>query len=136
MKKINGLMLAILGLVVSNACLGQHSFSTCSAAFLNNKMVVDSYTDKGKCLLSSSATGQLTLQTVSLSPTGSKGLEKVPFRVAIKDKATQTLLLLTQEEVKEIDVKKVLAKCKKGDRVILLTLDDQYAVPHNEILVQ
>ncbi|WP_245776713.1 hypothetical protein [Spirosoma endophyticum] len=46
------------------------------------------------------------------------------------------MLLLTKTDVKQIDVHNVLTKCKKGDHIVLLTLDDQYAMPHNEIPVQ
>jgi len=136
MRKITGLMVAITGALFSTGCLAQHSFSTCSAAFLNNKMVVDQYTTAGQCRLATTATGALTLQTVSLSSTESKGIEKLPFRVAIRDKETKTLMLVTKEEIKQIEVQNVLAKCRKGDSIVLLTLDDQYALPHNEIVVQ
>jgi hypothetical protein len=36
----------------------------------------------------------------------------------------------------EVDIKPLLAKCKPGDAIVLLTLDDRYALPHNEILVK
>ena len=99
-------------------------------------MVVNEYSTKGKCILPLSAIGKLTVCTVNLSPTTSQAVDKIPFRIAIRNKNTQTLLLLTKTDVKQIDVHNVLTKCKKGDHIVLLTLDDQYAVPHNEILVQ
>lgn len=129
-------MVAIASTIFSAGCLAQHSFSTCSAAFLNSKMMIDTYTDAGQCRLLSTATGELTLQTVSLSPIESKGIEKLPFHVAIRHKETKTLMLVTKQEITHIEVQKVLAKCQKGDRIVLLTLDDEYALPHNEILVQ
>lgn len=97
---------------------------------------MDEYSPKGKCVLPATATGKLTVCTVDLSPTTSKIVDRIPFRVAIRDKNTKTLLAFSSEEVKQVDVKTVLAKCKKGDHIVLLTVDDTYAMPHNEILVQ
>lgn len=136
MKKVSKLILAICCSAVSTIGFGQHAFNNCSAAFLNNKMVVNEYSTKGKCTLPSNATGKLTVCTVNVSPTASQAVDKIPFRIAIRNKNTQTLLLLTKTDVKQIDVHNVLTKCKKGDHIVLLTLDDQYAMPHNEILVQ
>ena len=136
MKKIVKAMLPIYFSAVSTLCLGQSAFRSCTAPFLNNKMVVDEYTPKGKCELAAESTGQLTVCTVDLSPTEGKAVRKLPFKVAIKDRKTQTLVLFTKSDVKQIDVERILAKCKKGDSIVLLTVDDQYAMPHNEILVQ
>ncbi len=99
-------------------------------------MVVDTYTDKGKCLLPSTATGKLTVCTVYLSPTASKAVDKTTFKVAIRDKATRTLHLYSNEAFKQVEIRDVLTKCRKGDHIVLLTLGDLYALPHNEILVQ
>lgn len=136
MKKVNRLTLALFCTLLSAACFGQKAFTDCSAAFLNSKMVVDSYTKQGKCLLSSSATGELTVCTVNLSPTESKAVDKIAFKIAIRDKDTQTILLYSNENFKQVAIERVLAKCKKGDHIMLLTLDNKYAMPHNEILVQ
>lgn len=136
MKKSRQFALTIAACMLSAWCFGQHRFTSCAAAFLDNKMVVDAYTDKGKCLLPSTATGQLTVCTVDLSPATSKAVDKTAFKVAIRDKATKTLHLYSNEVFKQIDVRNVLAKCQKGDHIVLLTLDDQYALPHNEILVR
>ena len=136
MKNGSKLIFALCCSAVSTIGFGQHPFNNCSAAFLNNKMVVNEYTTKGKCSLPSNATGKLTVCTVNVSPTASQAVDKIPFRIAIRNKNTQTLLLLTKTDVKQIDVHNVLTKCKQGDHIVLLTLDDQYAMPHNEILVQ
>lgn len=109
----------------------------CSAAFLGNKMIVDQYTKTGyKNEISLKATGDLTVNTVDLSPTESKAVDKIPFKVAIKEKDTQTITLFSKEDFMKVDVQKVLSQCKKGDQIVLLTLDKQYALPHNEILVK
>lgn len=136
MKRVNGSILVLFCTLMSTLCLGQTSFNSCTAAFLNNKMVVDKYTTQGKCILPANATGNLTVCTVDLSSTASKIIDKIPFRIAIRDKNTQTLLLFSTSDVKQMDVQAVLAKCQKGDHIVLLTVDNQYALPHNEILVQ
>ena len=136
MKKVNGIVLTLFGMLAFTVCFGQMSFNSCTAAFLNTKMIVDAYTPSGKCVLPAKATGNLMVCTVNLSPTESKIIDKVPFRVAIRDRNTQTLLMLSTSDVKQIDVQSVLAKCRKGDHIVLLTISNQYALPHNEILVQ
>lgn len=136
MKKVNSLILSLLCSTMSFACFGQNSFNSCTAAFLGDKMVVDEYTTKGKCILPATATGKLTVCTVDLSPTATKIVDRIPFRVAIRDKNTKTLLAFSTQDVKQIDVQTVLAKCRKGDHIVLLTVDSTYAMPHNEILVQ
>ena len=136
MKNVTKLTFAFFGSLVSTICFGQQSFNSCTAAFLNNKLVVDEYTTKGTCILPISATGKLSVCTVDLSPMETKMVDKIPFRIAIRDKATQTLLMFSKDDIKQIDVQNVLAKCKKGDHIVLLTVDNQYAMPHNEILVQ
>ena len=132
MKKL--ITAAFLCFAVSSVSFGQH---VCSAAFLGNKMIVDQYTKTGyKNEISFNATGDLTVNTVDLSPTQSKALDQIPFKVAIKEKETQTITLFSKEDFMKVDVKKVLSQCKKGDQIVLLTLDKQYALPHNEILVK
>ena len=114
----------------------QNNFNNCAAAFLNNKMVVNEYSTMGKCVVSATATGELSLSTVDLSPTESKAVDRIGFKIAIRDQNTKTLTMFAGEDFKQVDIQKVLAKCKKGDHIVLLTLDAQYALPHNEMLVQ
>ncbi len=97
-------------------------------------MVVDHYTDAGKCQLPATATGQLTVNTVNLSPTTSIPVNPIPFKIAIRDKATKTLTMYSDAVFRQVAVQRVLAKSHKGDHIVLLTLDNQYALPHNEIL--
>ncbi|WP_460474988.1 hypothetical protein [Emticicia fontis] len=132
MKKL--ITIAFFCCAFSQACFSQH---ICSAAFLGNKMIVDQYTKTGyKNEISLKATGDLTVNTVNLSPTESKAVDKIPFKIAIKEKDTQTITLFSKEDFMKVDVQKVLSQCKKGDQIVLLTTDKQYALPHNEILVK
>ena len=80
--------------------------------------------------------GELTVQTVNLSPTESKALTAIPFKVAIRDGRTHTLTMYAQTDFLKLAIQDVLKRCRKGDSLVLLTLQDQYSLPHNEILIQ
>lgn len=130
--------IALIGafFVALSTGFSQTAFNNCAAAFLDNKVVVDQYSPEGKCTLPLNATGDLTVATIDGSETGIFSVDKIKFKVALKDKNTGTLTMFTDENYKRLDVQKVLTRCKKGDSIILLTLDDTYALPHNEIVVQ
>lgn len=124
------------GLLFCGLALVSHGQQVCSAAFLDNKMVVDEYTPKGKCSLPLTARGELTVATAELSSNESKAIDSVPFKIAIRDENTRTLTMYSGDDFRKIEIQKVLAKCKKGDSIVLLTLEKQYALPHNEILIK
>lgn len=134
MKKVT---LSVIGLLLlsSGMSFGQKAFSNCSAAFLNNKMVVDEYSTKGKSKIGANATGILTVCTAELGPTSAKAVEKIVFKIAIRDKDTKTLVMFSDEGFNQVNIQNVLKKCEKGDHIVLMTTDNQYALPHNEILV-
>lgn len=140
MKKANQIFLTLL-LGFINFSFGQDKFSNCSAAFLDDKMIVEEYSNTAKAKISINAKGWLSAGTVTLGDT-KKGeaattiTEKFSFGIAIKDGNSGTMMLYSTNTFKKVEVEKVLAKCKKGDFIVILTTDDQYALPHNEILVQ
>ncbi|QMW00404.1 hypothetical protein [Spirosoma foliorum] len=136
MRNVMRLALIVGGCTLANLSYGQQAFKDCAAAFVGNKMVVNEYSPRGTCKLPATSTGKLTVNTVELSSTESKAVDPISFKIAIRDKATQTLVLYSKEAFKQVPVQKVLAKCHKGDHIVLLTLDKSYALPHNEILVQ
>jgi len=132
MKRTTILTFLLLCGAFSPLAFGQ----SCSAAFVDSKIVVNEYTPEGKCFLPSTATGMLTVQTADLSPTESIPTGKLPFQVAIRNKESNTLRLFAKRTYHEIDLEKVLAKCQKGDHLVLLMLEEGYALPHHEILIQ
>ena len=136
MKKRTGFLLLGMYSLLTGLCYAQDSFQRCSAAFLEKTMVVNEYSPKGTCTMPKTAVGELTVQTVDLSATASKPTGIIPFKLAIRDGQTQTLTLFSNAEYTSVAIERVLAKCRKGDRLVLLTLSDQYALPHNEILIQ
>lgn len=136
-KKFKFLFFSLAGLFCSlHLSAQQEDFSNCSAAFLNEKMIVNEYTTEGKCIVPATATGKLTLHPVTLlennTPVAGK---KIRFKVAIRSGGSKTLMLFSEKTYQEIDIQTVLKECKKGDHIVLLTLERTWAVPHSEILV-
>lgn len=112
-------------------------YSDCAAIYIGDDMLVSEYSPQGKCTLASKTTGLLTVSTVSLSDEGSTRTLAIPFRVAIRHGETGTVYLLHQNDsVNSIKIKDVLAECQPGDDVLILTDDNRYSLPHNEISVQ
>ena len=136
MKKQTWLFITFLAL--SGALQAQREdFSSCAGAFLGKKLVVNEYTTTGTCVMAATATGELTLRPVFFTEGEDlKSGDKIPFKVAIRNGSTKTLLSWSEKTYRELDIQKVLKDCKKGDSVVLLTLDRQWSVPHPEILVE
>ncbi|RFS16437.1 hypothetical protein [Emticicia sp. C21] len=132
-------MKKLIATILCCCAFAQVGFSQhiCSAAFLGNKMIVNQYTDKCyKNELPLNATGELSVSTVYLDKNESKAVDRIPFKIAIKEQGTKTITMFSREDFMKVDVQKVLSQCKKGDQIVLLTLDKQYFLPHNEILVK
>lgn len=114
----------------------QDSFSNCTAAFVDGSMIVDEYSPSGKAVLAASATGTLTVCTASLTETGGTPVDQIEFFVAIRDGNTGTLTMLTKKTVKEMDLAEVMDRCSEGDHLVVITADEEYSLPHNEIIIQ
>jgi hypothetical protein len=136
MKKM--IVVFVLALFVDS--YGQESFSNCSAVFLNSQMIVEEYSASAKAKISKDAAGWISAGTVNMGDVG-KGektfdiSEKFEFGVAIKDANTGTIMLFSPKQYKKVEAEKVLAKCRKGDSIIIMTTNNAFALPHNEILV-
>ncbi|MCU0471120.1 MAG: hypothetical protein MUF58_21280 [Arcicella sp.] len=135
MQKIIPFGFTIIFCLIHYFSIGQDNFNSCSAIFLNNRMLVNDYSPTGKCSVSITTKGDLSVSTVELSPKETKAILPILFQIAIRDKQTGTVTLVSKTQIKKIAIQKVLQKCKKGDHVLVLTTDKQYALPHNEILV-
>jgi hypothetical protein len=136
MKKVMQLALVGFGCCLSTVSLAQAKFSTCSAAFVGSQRIVDRYTPTGQCRLSAQARGDLSVSAVALTPTNTKALNRIDFKLAIRDNETKTVHLFSEKTFRQIPVQNILSRCKKGDQILLLTTDNRYALPHNTILVQ
>lgn len=138
MKKYYGLFIALICLPGAASLSAQREdFNNCAAAFLGNKMIVNEYTTEGKCVLAATSAGALTLRPVTLDAGEEpKAGDKIPFKVAIRGGTSRTLMMWSEKTYKEIEIQKILAVCKKGEYIVLLTLEREWAVPHSEILVE
>ena len=133
-------VLIVLFIFWSNCIFAQEDFSNCSAVLLNDQMLVEQYSNTAKCKISKEAKGWLSAAAVSLGEVkgGKQGFEiteKIEFGVAIKDGKSGTIFLYSQKTGKKINIEQVLAKCTKGDSILIMTKDTQFALPHNELLV-
>ena len=129
-------LLAIVLALICELAMAQDKFSNCSAAFLDNQMIVEKYEPLAKAHVSKNATGELTVCTADISVDETKAVDKILFSIAIKDSKTGTMKLVSKKPILKYDLSTLLAKCKKGDFIVLLTENDKYALPHNEILVE
>ena len=136
MKKVMQFVLVGVGCGLSTMSLAQAKFSNCSAAFVSSKLLVDQYTPTGQCRLPANAKGELSVSTVALRSANAKALNKIDFKLAIRDKETKTVRLFSEKTFRKIPVQTILSQCKKGDQILLLTTDNRYSLPHNEIIVQ
>ncbi len=132
--------LIVLFIFWSNCIFAQEDFSNCSAVLLNDQMLVEQYSNTTKCKILKEAKGWLSAAAVSLGEVkgGKQGFEiteKIEFGVAIKDGKSGTIFLYSQKTGKKINIEQVLAKCTKGDSILIMTKDTQFALPHNELLV-
>lgn len=139
MKNLKGLLLTITSLLIVSTVFAQRGtedFSSCAAAFLNQKLIVDEYTTSGKCVVDAGTKGELTVQSAELTSaqTAKPGV-KIPFKIAIRDGNSKTLLLFSEKTYQSINIQEVLKQCKKGDSIVLITMERAWALPHSEILV-
>ena len=129
-------VLALFICLMVSSIAAQGSFTNCTAAFLNGRLVVNEYSPEGKCMIDSTAQGMLTVSPATYENNVWKASYPAEFMVAIRDKNTGTLCMFSDKKIKKVDISKVLAKCRKGDHIVLLTMDEHLALPHNEILIQ
>ena len=111
----------------------ENPYNNCAAIIYNGKMLVDSYSPSGKCILSADQTGTISAATVELSEKGGTPKKAIEFQVAIKNTMTNTLWMYSREILDEVRFEDVLAKCQKGDKIVILTVDQEYSLTHHEI---
>lgn len=130
------LTLFLLCNALASCAFGQKTFTNCTAAFLDNKLVVNEYSPEGTCTLDSTAHGTLTVCPATYNNDVWTANAPAAFMVAIRDKNTGTLCMMSNKTYKKIEISQVMSKSQKGDHIVLLTLDNELALPHNEILIQ
>ena len=136
MKKTNRLVLLLLCSAISAFSFAQNSFTNCTAAFLDNKLVVNEYSPDAKCIVDSTARGALTVSPATYDNNVWTAADPAEFMVAIRDKNTGTICMFSDKRYKKLEISQVLSKCQKGDHIVLMTIDNHLALPHNEILIR
>jgi len=136
MKKIHRLVLLLFCSAITVLAFGQDKYTNCTAAFLDNKLVVNEYSPEGKCIIDSTAGGSLTVCPATYENNVWTADEPAEFMVAIRDKNTGTICMFSDKRYKKLDISQVLSKCRKGDHIVLMTMNNHLALPHNEILIR
>ena len=108
-------------------------YSNCAAVYLNNNMLVNDFSPEGICKVEQGMKGKLQVSTVYFSMDAAQPFTNVGFKVAIKNEKTNTLWMFSDQTFHEIELEKILAKCNQGDKIMLLTVDQQFSLPHHEI---
>ncbi|MDX2247134.1 MAG: hypothetical protein SF052_10180 [Bacteroidia bacterium] len=135
MKRNHFFLLAFL-LCGTLSLSAQPDFNNCAAAFLGQKRMVNEYTTTGFCEVNQSEKGLLSVCQISLNEDGDIKGRETEFMVAIRDGATQTYWMFSAESYKKIAIEKILSRCKPGDKIVLMTRDREWALPHAEITVK
>lgn len=115
--------------------LSGEAFSECAAIFFKGEMLVNEYSPNGACTIIKGNKGMITLSTVELIDNGGRSIKNLPFKIAIKDHKTNTIVMYSDKKYEEIMIEDILPRCRKGDKILIMTLDSSYALPHNEIEV-
>ena len=108
-------------------------YNECAAIFFKGKMLVDEYSPKGKCKLEQGMEGKLTVAAVNLSGNTGVPTKSIQFKVAIRNEQTNTLWMYSERSLESVNLKDILKHCEKGDKIVFLTVDKQYALGHNEV---
>ena len=123
-------------LIFTTSLFSQKAYSDCAAICLNKVALVKDYSPSGICEVSLDGKGVLSVFTVALSERAISPQKPILFKIAIRDAETQTIWIYAEKTFETIDMEEILANCQKGDHILVMTVDQTYALPHNEILVK
>lgn len=126
-------LILVLTLFVTVNTFGQKSHNECVAVFLGEDMVVNEYSPRGVSKISLQTDGVLTVNLVELGDKAAVKGESIGFMLALKDKETETLTMINLKSSKGINASKVLGKAQVGDQLVILLVNDKYALPHHSI---
>ena len=109
------------------------NYKDCAAILYKGNLLVNEYSPRGKCKLEEGMSGTLTVATVNLSDGGGAPIKNIGFKVAIKNGRTHTIWMYSEKTLQEVQLEDILKKCERGDRILFMTVDQKYSLPHNEI---
>ena len=113
-----------------------YNYKDCAAIIYRGNLLVNEYSPKGICKLEGGMEGTLSVAAVKMSEAGASPTKKIGFKVAIKNARTNTLWMFSEETLQEVLIEDLLEKCEPEDRIIIMTVDQQYSLPHHEIEVR
>lgn len=108
-------------------------YQNCAAIIFNGEMLVDDYSPRGTCQIDQNKRGTIKVSTVELSNDGAEPKKDIAFQIAIRNTATNTLWMYSKKPMRNVNYEDILAKCQPGDKIVFMTVDQEYALPHNEI---
>ena len=111
------------------------SYSEYSAILLNGKPLADINSPNKALQLDPKATGKLSVFTLGSSSYWPVPKQAIGFKLGVKDAETNTLWMYAEETLFEVDLEDLLPQCEEGDRLIFMTVDPKYHLPHHEILL-
>lgn len=126
-------VLVFLFVLVSSCTFSQEKHNNCVAVFIGEDMVVDEYSPRGKSIIDASSKGWLTVNMVELGENTAVKGKSVKYFLAVRDAKTESLTMLTSKATDKQALVDVLVDFEKGDKLIVLLEDDEYALPHYEI---
>ncbi|MEM9985556.1 MAG: hypothetical protein AAF804_10710 [Bacteroidota bacterium] len=110
----------------------QGDFETCAALYIDGKQAVDEYSPRGIIKITPDTRGMLTVK--AWTEQGPQG-KPLLFQVVLQDGKTNTLALLNKASVTRLELGPLLSQVNKGDKLLILTEDHQYSLPHHEIQI-
>ena len=111
---------------------------SCSVVTLDQQWIPDSYDRGATCVLKKSATGTISVhETFDVSNRDHYNKEDfISFKVVLFKKDFDTMVSFSDENYTRLDVESVLAKCEKGDEIVIILNDpNKYSLPHHRITV-
>lgn len=116
-------------------CEKSENYKDCAAILYKGNVLVNEYSPRGFCKLETGMTGPLTVASVALDEEGATPGKNISFRVAIKNERTNTMWMFSDQVYEEVQLEDILRKIEKDDKIIIMTVDRKYSLPHHEIKV-
>ena len=110
-----------------------NKFVHCAAILYNDKVLVDTYSTAGKCRITDLEGGKLSVSTITFENNGMQPVQPINFRLAIRNEKSNTLWMYSEKLMKEIHLKDVLDRLEQDDKLIFMTTNDLFALPHHEV---
>ena len=111
------------------------TFQNCAAILFNGKVLVNAYSPQGECKLVGVAKGTLSVALVDLTDEDATPGKTIGFRVAVRNHRTNTIWMYSAEIFQEVKLEDIRKNFERGDRIIIMTEDQEISLPHHEIEV-